>query len=51
METRLNESEKRVFHNFLRRIRELGVIETDIEKGLVAYRFVNEISHLYMDGE
>lgn len=43
VEARLNESEKRVFHNFLRRIRELGVIETDIEKERGAYRFVNEI--------
>lgn len=48
VEAKLNESEKRVFHNFLRRIRELGVIETDIEKGRGVYRFVNEIYPIYI---
>lgn len=48
VEARLNESEKKVFHNFLRKIRELGVIETDIEKGRGAYRFVNEIYPIYI---
>jgi hypothetical protein len=43
VEAKLNESEKRVFHNFLRKIRELGVIEPDMEKGRGSYRFVNEI--------
>jgi hypothetical protein len=51
VEAMLNESEKRVFHNFLRRIRELGVIETDMEKGLGAYRFVNEIYPIYIGME
>lgn len=48
VETTLNESEKRVFHNFLRRIRDLGVIERDIERGSGAYRFVNEIYPIYI---
>lgn len=48
VEASLNESEKKVFHNFLRRIRELGVIEADIEQGAGAYRFVNEIYPIYI---
>jgi hypothetical protein len=48
VEASLNESEKKVFHNFLRRIRELGVIEADIEQGVGAYRFVNEIYPIYI---
>ena len=48
VEARLNESEKKVFHNFLRRMRELGVIEKDMERGLGAYRFVNEIYPIYI---
>jgi hypothetical protein len=48
VEKRLNENEKKVFHNFLRRGRELGMIETDIEKGVGAYRFVNEIYPIYI---
>ena len=48
IEAKLNENEKKVFHNFLRKIRELGVIEADIERGLGAYRFVNEIYPIYI---
>ena len=48
VEAMLNEEEKKVFHNFLRRIRELGVIETDVERGPGAYRFVNEIYPIYI---
>ena len=48
VEKRLSESEKKVFHNFLRRIRELGVIEPDIERGRGVYRFVNEIYPIYI---
>ncbi len=48
VEARLNVDEKRVFHNFLRRIIELGVIEVDIERGRGAYRFVNEIYPIYI---
>ncbi|OHB73734.1 MAG: hypothetical protein A2Z25_00150 [Planctomycetes bacterium RBG_16_55_9] len=48
VETKLTQSEKGVFHNFLRRFRELGVIEPDVERGRGAYRFVNEIYPLYI---
>lgn len=43
VEKKLNENEKKVFHNFLRRMRELGVIELDKERGYGSYKFVNEI--------
>ena len=45
---RLNENEEKVFHNFLKRMKELGVIESDLEKGTGAYRFVNEIYPIYI---
>jgi len=48
VEARLNESEKKVFHNFLRRMKDLGVIESDLERGKGAYRFVNEIYPIYI---
>ena len=48
MEERLNEKEKKVFHNFLTRMRELGVIEPDIEGGRGAYQFANELYPLYI---
>ncbi|RMD94491.1 MAG: hypothetical protein D6813_02130, partial [Calditrichaeota bacterium] len=48
IEKMLNENEKKVFHNFLRRIKELGVIEADVEHGRGAYRFVNEIYPIYI---
>jgi hypothetical protein len=48
VEERLNEKEKKVFHNFLRRMRELGVIEPDIEEGRGAYRFVNKLYPIYI---
>ncbi len=48
VESWLNEEEKRVFSNFLRRMRELGVIERDLEGGPGAYRFVNEIYPVYI---
>ena len=48
VEARLSAEEKKVFHNFLRRMRELGVIEVDIERGRGAYRFVNEIYPIYI---
>lgn len=51
VEAKLTESEKKVFHNFLKRMRELGVIETDIEKGRGVYRFVNEIYPIYIQME
>ena len=48
IERKLNKSERKVFHNFLTKMRKLGVIEPDIEKGRGAYRFVNEIYPLYI---
>ena len=48
VEERLNEKEKGVFHNFLRKLREIGVIEPDLEKGRGSYRFVNEIYPVYL---
>jgi hypothetical protein len=48
VEERLNEKERKVFHNFLRRMRELGVIELDREGGRGAYRFVNELYPIYI---
>jgi hypothetical protein len=46
VESRLTVSEKKVFHNFLRRMNELGVIEREREMG--SYRFVNEIYPIYI---
>jgi len=48
VEAKLSEEEKKVFHNFLKRIKELGVIESDFEAGRGAYRFVNEIYPIYI---
>ncbi len=48
IEERLNDSEKKVFHNFLQKMRKLGVIETDLEQGRGAYRFVNELYPIYI---
>ena len=48
VEQKLNESERRVFHNFLRRMRELGVLEQDLERGRGVYKFVNEIYPIYI---
>ncbi len=48
VEERLNDPEKKVFHNFLTRMRKLGIIESDIEKARGNYRFVNEIYPVYI---
>ncbi len=48
VEVKLNANEKKIFDNFLRRIKGLGVIEPDIERGRGAYRFVNEIYPVYI---
>ncbi len=48
VKAKLNEREQKVFDNFLRRIKKLGVIESDIEGGRGAYRFVNEIYPVYI---
>lgn len=46
IESRLTDDEKKVFHNFLRKMRELGVLEMERERG--SYRFVNEIYPIYI---
>jgi len=48
IEGKLNKSEKRVFNNFLRKMRELGIISQDIEKGRGHYRFVNDLYPIYI---
>lgn len=48
IEAKLNKKEKNVFNNFLRKFRELGIIEPDLERGRGAYRFVNEIYPVYI---
>jgi hypothetical protein len=48
VESKLNENEQKVFHNFLKRLRDLGIIESNLEQGRGSYRFVNEIYPIYM---
>lgn len=45
VEKRLNESEKKVFHHFLRKMRNLGIISYDRERG---YSFVNAIYPVFI---
>jgi len=40
--------ERKVFNNFLRKMRELGIIVPDIEGGRGAYKFVNELYPVYI---
>lgn len=44
----LTEKEKRVFDNFLRRLKTIGIIESDPEMGRGTYRFVNDIYPIYI---
>jgi len=44
---RLAKEEERVFDNFLRRMRDLGAIVPDPDRGRGAYCFVNRLHHLY----
>jgi len=44
---RLTAEENKVFHNFLRRMRQLGVLQKDPEQGRGAYRFANRLHYLY----
>ena len=46
--SRVSEEEFRVFDNLLRRLRELGVVETDPEGGRGAYKYTNQIYPVYM---
>ena len=48
IEEKLNKSEKGVFNNFLRKMRELGIISPDIERGRGHYRFVNDLYPIYI---
>jgi len=48
IESKLNQEERKVFHNFLKRMRELGIIEQDLEHGRGSYRFVNELYPVYI---
>jgi hypothetical protein len=48
LEAKLDANEKKVFNNFLRKMRYLGVIELDVERGSGAYRFINEIYPIYI---
>jgi AAA+ ATPase superfamily predicted ATPase len=47
-EAMLNIEERRVLHNFLKKLRELGIIESDRERGPGVYRFANEIYPVYI---
>jgi energy-coupling factor transporter ATP-binding protein EcfA2 len=44
----LDDSEKKVFHNFLRKMRDLGVIIQDLESERGVYKFVNNLYPLYI---
>jgi len=48
VESTLTESEKKVFNNFLIKMREFGIIESDLESGRGSYRFVNAIYPVYI---
>ena len=51
IESKLNGKEKKVFNNFLRKMRELGIIVSDIESGRGSYKFVNELYPVYIGME
>ena len=46
--SRLDKKETKVFDNLLRRLRELGVVEADVEGGRGAYRYANQMYPVYM---
>jgi len=48
IEKQLNEHEKNVFGNFLRKMTQLGVIEADRDSGRGTYRFVNALYPIYI---
>jgi AAA ATPase-like protein len=50
-ESELNNEEKRTFDNFLTKMKQLGVIQSDIEGGRGAYKFVNELYPIYITME
>jgi len=45
--TRLTAEEQKVFHNFLTRMKKLGVLQDDPEGGPGAYRFANLLHYFY----
>lgn len=45
---KLNETEQKVFGNFLNRMTEVGIILKDIEKGRGYYKFVNRLYPIYI---
>jgi hypothetical protein len=45
---RLSDAEKKVFDNFLTKMKELGIIVGDLEGGSGAYKFVNELYPVYI---
>ena len=46
--SRLTGDEMKVFDNLLKRLREVGVVELDPERGRGAYRYTNQIFPVYM---
>jgi len=44
----LTSEEKQVFDHFLNKLKELGVIESNLEKGRGSYKFVNDIYPVYI---
>ncbi|KAF5416729.1 MAG: hypothetical protein C5S48_02120 [Candidatus Methanogaster sp.] len=48
IESKLNAKEKNVFNNFLRKMKELGIIVVDIEGGRGSYKFVNVLYPVYI---
>ena len=46
---KLTIEERNVFDNLRRRLQDLGVIEPDIEQGRGAYRFTNQLYHVYLN--
>lgn len=48
IEEKLDENEKKVFHNFLTKMRELGIIISDKERGKGSYKFVNNLYPVYI---
>jgi GTPase SAR1 family protein len=51
IEEKLNAEERKVLHNFLMKLRKLGVIEIDVEEERGTYKFVNEIYPIYIQME
>jgi energy-coupling factor transporter ATP-binding protein EcfA2 len=51
IEKKLNKDEKKVFNNFLIKMKELGIIVSDREGGRGAYKFVNELYPVYIGME